>query len=140
LDVGLLILRKIFDEMLNALKFLFFLPILWVGGASATSPCTGDRCIDEVSASFIAPYDFFEIRCSELSPKLRAQYSAVAAQFLRDADVSFLRKLRASKSYAVVRAKIESSANGLSVEELGKACERFASEPQGPTMQSTWTR
>ena len=126
--------------MLNALKFLVCLLMLWVGAAAATSPCMGDSCIDEASASFIAPYDFFEVRCSELNPRLRVQYSAVAAHFLRDADADFLRKLRASKPYAIVHAKVESTANGLSAEELGKACERFASEPPGPTMQSTRTR
>jgi len=99
--------------------------MLWVAAATATSPCTGDGCIDEASAAFIAPYDFFQRRCSELKPELREKYSAVVANFLQDADPGFLEKLRASKAYADVSAKLESKANESSPEELEKACDGF---------------
>jgi hypothetical protein len=126
--------------MPNTLKVLACFPMLWATVAAATSPCKGDGCIDEASASFIAPYDFFEAKCSSMNPGMHAQYSAVVAYFLRDEDADFLNKLRASKPYARVRDEIESKTNGLSSEELGKACDAFSKEPQGPTNQSTRTR
>jgi hypothetical protein len=119
--------------MQNTLKTLACLPMLWATLASATSPCTGDGCIGEASASFIAPYDFFEAKCSSVNPGMRERYSAVAAHFLQDADADFLKKLRASEAYARVFAKIESKANSLSSEELGNACEEFSKDNYGPT-------
>jgi len=114
--------------------------MLVVTRANATSPCTGDGCIDETSAVFIVPYDFFEAKCSELNPGLRTQYAAVAANFLRNEDADFLKKLRASKPYADVRAEIELKAKALSVEDLRKACDDFAKQSIGPTKQSTQPR
>ncbi|MDU9028726.1 hypothetical protein [Pseudomonas mediterranea] len=114
--------------MQNTLKTLACLPMLWATLASATSPCTGDGCVDEASASLIAPYDFFEAKCSSVNPGMRERYSAVAAHFLQDADADFLKKLRASEPYARVFAQIESKANYLSSDELGNACEEFSKE------------
>jgi hypothetical protein len=126
--------------MQNFLKFSACVLVLWASTATATSPCAGDACIDEASASFIAPYDFFEAKCSSANPGMHAQYAAVLAYFLRDVDTDFLKKLRVSKPYAHVLAEIESKANSLSTDELGKACDAFSKEPQGPTNQSTRTR
>lgn len=121
--------------MQNTLKTLACLPMLWATLAGATSACTGDGCIDEASASFIAPYDFFEAKCSSVNPGMRERYSAVAAHFLQDADADadFLKKLRASEAYARVFAKIESKANSLSADELGNVCEEFSKDNYGPT-------
>ncbi|MFZ6049542.1 hypothetical protein ACFW0H_25890 [Pseudomonas sp. CR3202] len=114
--------------MQNTLKILACLPMLWVTVATATLLCTDDGCIDEASASLIAPYDFFEARCSSVNPDMRAQYSALRAHFLREADADFLKKLRASKPYARVFAETESKTNSLSTDELGKACDAFSAE------------
>lgn len=116
------------QPMQNILKTLACLPMLWTTVANATSPCTGDGCIDEASASLIAPYDFFEAKCSLINPGMRERYTAVAAHFLQDANADFLKKLRASEPYARVFAKIESSANSLSSDELVNACEAFSKE------------
>lgn len=126
--------------MLKALKFLVCLSMLWATSALATSPCKGDACIDSASASFIVPFDVFEAKCSEINPGLRAEYSAVVAYFLRNEDTEFIRKLRASKPYAAVRAEVESKVRGLNSVELGRACDSFSKEPHGPKDQSTRTR
>lgn len=114
--------------MPNTLKTLACLPMLWATLASATSPCTGDGCIDEASASFIAPFDFFEAKCASVNPGMRERYSAVAAHFLQDVDADFLKKLRVSEPYARVFAEIESKASSLSSEELDDACEAISKE------------
>jgi hypothetical protein len=114
--------------MQNTLKTLAAVPMLWATLANATSPCTGDECADKASASFIAPYDFFEAKCSSVNPDMRERYSAVTAHFQQDADADFLKKLRASEAYARVFAEIESKANSLSAAELGNACEEFSKE------------
>lgn len=114
------------QPMQNTLKTLACLPMLWATLACATSLCTGDGCIDEASASFVAPYDFFEAKCSSVNPSMRERYSAVATHFLQDADADFLKKLRASEAYARVFAEIESRSNSLGSDQLGNACEEFS--------------
>lgn len=126
--------------MLKSLKILACFPMLWAASASATSPCQGDGCIDSASASFIVPFDVFELKCSEIDPAMRSQYSAIVAYFLRNEDAEFIRKLRASKPYAVIRAEFEEKVRDLSADELVRACASFSKEPQGPTDQSTRTR
>ena len=111
--------------------------MLWATAAFATSPCEGDACIDSASASFIAPFDVLEVKCSLINPEMRSQYTAIVAYFLRNEDAEFVGKLRASKVYALVRAEFESKVNGFSPDELGRACDSFSKEPQGPTDQST---
>lgn len=117
------------QPMPNTLRTVACLPMLWATLASATSPCTGDGCIGEASASFIAPLDFMEAKCSSVNPGMRERYSAATAHFLQDADANLLKKLRASESYARVFAEIESKANSLSSDELGNACEQFSKGP-----------
>ncbi|WP_175649967.1 hypothetical protein [Pseudomonas sp. Marseille-P9899] len=111
--------------MQYTLKTLVCLLMLWATVASATSPCAGDGCINETSAFFVAPFDFFEAKCSSVNPSMRERYSAVTANFLKNEDADLLKKLRASEPYARVLAEIKSIANSLSSDELGNACEEF---------------
>jgi hypothetical protein len=123
--------------MKNALKVLVCLAMLWAPTAFGTSPCKGDACIDAASASFIAPYDVFEAKCSVINPRLRAQYAAVVAYLVRNEDAVILQKLRASNVYALVRSEFESKIDGFNSNQLGKACEAFLKEHSAATDKST---
>lgn len=124
-------------RMKNALKILTWLPMLWVTTAYATSPCEGDACIDAASASFIAPYDVFEAKCSAMNPELHARYSAIVAYFIRNEDTVLLKKLRVSHVYAVVRTEFESKVDALNSNQMAKACEDFLKEPSAEVDKST---
>lgn len=67
---------------------------------------------------------------------MRERYSAVAAHFLPDSDADFLKKLRASESYARVFAEIESKANSLNSYELGNACDEFSKEIKAQSVRT----
>lgn len=113
------------------------LPILYANSAYATSPCEGDACIDAASASFIAPYDVFEAKCSAVKPELHTRYSAIVAYFIRNEDTIFIKKLRESNAYGAVRSEFESQVDALSSNQLAKACEDFMKEPSSEVNQPT---
>ncbi|UTY59236.1 hypothetical protein [Massilia sp. erpn] len=112
-----------------ALKIVTYLTIALATAAYATSPCEGDACIDAASASFIAPYDVFEAKCSAVKPEMHTRYSAVVAYFIRNENIAFLKKLRESRAYAAVRGEFELKVDTMSSSQLAKACEEFLKEP-----------
>ncbi|MCX7290955.1 hypothetical protein [Janthinobacterium sp.] len=117
------------------LKIVTCLSIVLSASAYATSPCEGDACIDSASASFIAPHDVFEAKCSAVKPEMHTRYSAVVAYFIRNEDATFLRKLRESRAYAAVRGEFELKVDAMSTGQLTKACEEFLNEPSAKENQ-----
>ena len=117
------------------LKIVTCLSIVLTASAYATSPCEGDACIDAASASFIAPYDVFEVKCSAVKPEMHTRYSAVVAYFIHNEDAAFLRKLRESRAYAAVRGEFEMKVDTMSSSQLAKACEEFLKEPSAKENQ-----
>lgn len=124
-------------KMKIALKIMTCLPMLWATSAYSTSPCEGDACVDAASASFIAPYDVFEAKCSAAKPELHARYSAIVAYFIRNEDTVLLKKLRESNVYAVVRSEFEAEVAAMSASRLAKTCEDFLKEPSSEVNQPT---